>query len=187
MDGPTVIIAHTQFETQHPWPVDCYIQGGSSGVVFSPKGTYGTAFVEVMGGPVSFLRGEGATVAEAEDAAWDTYRRYQECPGHEYEAGRYDNGAGICKLCGAFGSRIFTPEQLGLFCKVCGVPTFWSRWEGEVYCEEHALDPDMRWSRRQQGESTGGGQLEELFDKLFTGINRTRTDTGFSNPPLKED
>ena len=116
------------------------MQGGGAGVVFVKGGdAYRTAFVEAFPGS-TFIRGEGSTIQEAEDACWAKYEQRMACPGHDWEPRDYKNGAGFCIHCGTFGSKVFTPEQLGLFCKTCGVPTYWSRDGDDFFCPEHATD-----------------------------------------------
>ena len=65
----------------------------------SPKGT--------------FLRGEGLTLQDAEDACWVKYQRALHCAGGgehgPFEARQYENGAGFCVKCGAWFSRVLPP------------------------------------------------------------------------------
>lgn len=116
------------------WPQDCFVQCGGSGLVFpaghadkvlgkdakdplknlveaitDPK-TYETAFFEAFPGPGGFLRGEGKTIEEAEASAWRQFRRHEDCPGHEFEKRGYKNGAGFCKHCKMFKTKVFKPE-----------------------------------------------------------------------------
>ena len=109
-------------EAIHPWPEGTFLQGGTKGLVISSDGNYRTAFVEV-GADNSFFRGEGATLEEAEHAAWNKYTAAQACAHHEFEPRGYRNGAGFCKHCNKFAGNVFTGEQLGQFCRVCGVGT----------------------------------------------------------------
>jgi hypothetical protein len=111
------LIKHTQHVAQHPWPEDVYLQGGGHGLVFSNDGNdYITAFVEAFPGQ-TFLRGEGKTVAEAEDSAWKQYLRYRNCDGNlkfgewhgPYERRQYRNGAGFCTRCGIWMNKVFEP------------------------------------------------------------------------------
>ena len=113
------------------------VQGGTGGVVFvRGAGTsYRTAFVECSP-PGSFIRGEGATLEEADDTCWAKLQAYLSCPGHEWEPRGYTNGGGFCRHCGQFGSKVFTPEQLGLFCRDCDSPTFHDQ-DGVPVCKEH--------------------------------------------------
>lgn len=112
------IIKNTRTEAQHDWPEDAYIQGGERGVVFGgPGGAYQTAFVEAFPGG-TFLRGEGSTLAEAEDSCWKQYQRYTDCDGSgrghgPYERRQYRNGAGFCTRCGIWMSKVFEslPEE----------------------------------------------------------------------------
>lgn len=149
------LIDHTDVPMACAWPQDCYVQGGDGGLVLpkgslskflngepvNTEGAYFTSFVEAFPiNPDTFIRGEGATIAEAEQQAWARYQQYLSCPGstgHEFEARGYRNGAGFCMHCGMFASKVFTPEQLGLYCATCGVPTFWSEVDGKTYCRDH--------------------------------------------------
>ena len=49
------------------WPEDCFVQGGTSGLVLKGKSTYKTAFFEAFPkNPDCFVRGEGESLEEAE-------------------------------------------------------------------------------------------------------------------------
>jgi hypothetical protein len=108
------MIKNTRHVAQHPWPESVYVQGGGHGVVFSPdRDPYRTAFVEAFPGD-TFLRGEGATIAEAEDKCWKQFLRWRDCDGSgqghgPYERRQYRNGAGFCTRCGIWMNRVF-PE-----------------------------------------------------------------------------
>lgn len=106
------------------WPDEFYLQGGRDGIVFSRKDntSYRTAFVEIISSSI-FIRGEGATIVEAEQKAYKKYQTQQSCSGHEYVTRGYTNGAGFCKHCGKFKSGVFTAEELGQYCIVCGKPS----------------------------------------------------------------
>jgi hypothetical protein len=131
-----------------PWPEDTFVQWGSSGLVISRRGNYRTAFFEAFPEePPTFIRGEGATVAEAEAAAFAKLQSYLACPGHEFERHGYTNGSGICRHCRLFASNVFAPTT---HCHTCGVPTAHSMGYGrdvtdEVgkefwYCPAHRLE-----------------------------------------------
>jgi hypothetical protein len=147
------------YECKKDWPEDCFVQGGDNGIVFTegaaedsftdPEGTlktilsgegrrhYRTAFFEAFPrNPNTFIRGEGATIEEAETQAWEEYQRYLVCPGpngHEYEARGYENGGGICKHCGMFGSKVIAPVHK---CEKCGELTWYSKDnQGGFWCE----------------------------------------------------
>ncbi len=106
------LIANTNEPIRHPWPEDCMVQGGPRGVVVGSAGAYRTAFVEAF--PGTFLRGEGATIAEAEDACWARYERLTACPHDQgFERRHYVNGSGFCRRCGTwFGSDVTGFEPL---------------------------------------------------------------------------
>lgn len=107
-------IVRTDHTVQHPWPDDVFLQGGTRGVVFTNGEPYRTAFVEAFPSG-TFLRGEGKTVAEAEDACWERYQRIVQCPAHPdhgpFEARSYTNGAGFCTQCGSWFSKVL-PVQV---------------------------------------------------------------------------
>ena len=125
--GPARLIKNTDVATTKAWPVEMFIQGGKSGLVLVRAGSnYLTAFVEVFPAG-SFIRGEGATITEAEASAWAQYQAGLGCA-HEYEARGYTNGAGFCKKCGQFGTGVFTGAQLGQLCAVCEAGTTWCRY-----------------------------------------------------------
>ncbi|MFI9629279.1 hypothetical protein [Streptomyces sp. NPDC052042] len=147
---------------RHLWPEETVVSAGH-GVVLSHtpgKPGYATLFMEVYPPGAAFIRGEGETPEACEDSCWKQYQfalnctpeRAAENAGHEWEPRGYKNGAGFCKHCGTFSSRIFTGEQLGQFCRDCGVGTThdWVEQDDGHYvflCPEHTppipeLSPD---------------------------------------------
>ncbi len=110
-------VARQSFDASVPatckWPHDCFIQCGDSGVVIDKEdGNYRTAFWEAFPrSPDTFLRGEGDTVQEAEQKCFAHYQRILTCAAHEFERGKYENGAGICKHCKLFLSNVFEPTE----------------------------------------------------------------------------
>ncbi|MGP4027232.1 DUF4326 domain-containing protein [Actinomadura sp. 3N407] len=86
-----------------PWPATCVLQGGENGMVFTPDGSYETAYVEAFpASPATFLRGEGAAFPDAEADAWRRFQAFTRCR-HTTPVdtrGRR-NGYGICPGCGA--------------------------------------------------------------------------------------
>ena len=131
---------------QKAWLEIHSVQWGDSGIVISGKGAYCTAFFEMFSEiEPKFVRGEGATIAEAEEAAWQKTVRACKCKNHEFERGKYRNGAGHCKHCRMFKSDAFAPST---HCTICDVPTYWtSDKEDNWYCEKHANDiPEEKMS-----------------------------------------
>lgn len=93
-----------EYSPRHDWPGDTLVQWGSSGIVLAPN-SYMTAFFEAFpdegtaaGG---FIRGEGKTIAEAENDAFSRFTKETSCNhlwGREY----YTNGGQLCRHCRAF-------------------------------------------------------------------------------------
>ncbi len=101
-----------------PWPDDCFVQCGGSGVVIGneKKDSYKTAFFEAFPkSPNTFIRGEGSDIAAAEASAWAKYQKILACDGHDFA--RRGEESAICKKCGLFVSHHFAPEAS---CSVCG-------------------------------------------------------------------
>ena len=99
------LIKNTKEPVRCAWPEDCFIQGGSSGVVFSGKGNYVTAFVEAFP-PETFLRGEGVTIEAAEADCYRQYTILTSCEHGPYEPRSYTNGSGYCVKCGTWFSGV---------------------------------------------------------------------------------
>ena len=103
------LIANTSAPMRHPWPEGLHVQGGGAGTVLREDGgPYRTAFVEAFP-PGTFLRGEGATVADAEDVCWARYQQLGACPHDQgFDRRHYVNGAGFCRRCGMWFSSSAT-------------------------------------------------------------------------------
>lgn len=106
------LIRNTDEPTRYPWPDDVYLQGGTNGLVAGgAEGPYRTAFVEAFPeDPGTFLRGEGDTVAVAEDACWVLYQRMTACPEHPrhgpFQPRHLRNGSGFCTTCGTWLPKV---------------------------------------------------------------------------------
>lgn len=119
-------------EAQYPWPSETVVSAGG-GIVFvrnakpGEPSSYTTLFMEVYPPGAAFIRGEGATPEECENAAWAKYQLAVNCANgsgsHDWESRGYHNGAGFCVRCNTFASNVFTGEQLGQLCSECGVGT----------------------------------------------------------------
>lgn len=176
--------------THYPWPDDCMIQGGTSGLVVGRRsGSYTTAFFEAFPtDPQTFLRGEGKTVEEAEAAAWRQWQRVVGCPGpdgHEYETRGYRNGAGFCKHCGLFTSNVFDLASIGSVCVVCGIGTYWTTdADGNLLCEQHAprercvggcgemLSRTERVLHVCPNDDAASGSFEDALREVLEGLGR---------------
>lgn len=148
---------------------DVFVQGGEMGYVFDANGGYSTtAFVECATAD-TFLRGEGKTLAEADEACWAQLQAYLGCPGHEFEPRAYRNGGGICKHCATFRSGVFTAEQLGLHCSTCGVATFRTAGDkgDEPRCEAHdPIWPYFVGHIKAMQPSHSDEEAKEMYERL---------------------
>lgn len=166
---------HTH-EAKHPWPAETVVSAGT-GVVFRRKPkegedrSYNTLFMEVYPPGAAFIRGEGDSPEACEDAAWAKYQVALNCSdgsgSHDWEPRDYHNGAGFCSRCNTFGSEVFTAEQLGQHCKICGIGTTFDWHKNadtgstEFLCEEHYEEHTT--DRRGTSENP----LLQLFDSLM--------------------
>src|SRR3546814_13802538 len=91
------------------WPEACGVQWGDSGVVIQIDGCYRTAFFEAFPGDYAggFIRGEGATIEDAEQVAFKQWSLDKNCE-HAWSRKSYTNGGGICRKCTSF-TTIFKP------------------------------------------------------------------------------
>lgn len=138
-----------------PWPADCSIQCGASGVVLSSKGSYRTAFFEAF--PLeTFIRGQGATVQEAEEAAWEKYQAQLNCPEHSFSR-KGESEHGVCTLCSYNRLYVFKPVHN---CHVCSKPEVNLEFFGGYFCIEHyaqvARKPEAYASLLRDKESLDG-------------------------------
>jgi len=176
------------YPCKKPWPEDCFVQCGDSGVVFTGEGSlenvltntdtaqelidgvildkpiqashYRTAFFEAFPrNPDTFIRGEGGTIEEAEEKAWNRLQKISNCSGHEYEKRGYKNGAGFCKHCGLFTSNVFEPDEE---CYLCGAKTYYGQThDKQWYCEDcndkvpHDMLPDWKKEMLRWDEEDG--------------------------------
>ncbi len=110
-----------------PWPDDCQVQWGASGLVIGRSGARRTAFFEAFpaDGAGGFIRGEGSSLDDAEKHAFDRWKRQHECfitGGHRWGRTRrlkegktttYTNGGAYCLKCGAFETALKPIVTLG--------------------------------------------------------------------------
>lgn len=169
LSGP-LTVDHGRYVLRHPWPIEAVVNGGRSGLVLSrTSDSYTTAFVEAsLTEPATFLRGEGATIEEAEDTAWAKYQRVTANDhDHEFETRGYSNGAGFCKHCNLFQSGIFSLQEIGSVCHLCG-DDMYDTVAGQMYCKAHAPSAEearrMRQEYREKGNPTN--PIEDLLDAL---------------------
>lgn len=125
-----------EYTCKYNWDNDCFLQCGDKGIVMREKDIFQTAFFEAFPkNPNTFIRGEGKTIEEAEEKAWNKLQKYKSCKKHEFIRNGYTNGAGFCKHCGLFKSHAFEPSTK---CCICGTPTDWTKDnKNNWYCKEH--------------------------------------------------
>lgn len=157
----------SQYVCACEWPLECFVQCGGSGIVIDPSGPSleealsdtdtalaviagkvphkSTAFFEAFPRkPDTFIRGEGATIGEAEESCWVQYQKMLACGEHEFERRDRVDGYCFCKKCelsGMFMDPLFP-------CTGCGIDKYeqWSTDKaGKPYCEEcfKKLDDNM--------------------------------------------
>lgn len=171
------------YESLHEW--DCLVQGGTGGTVFSKSGNYSTCFIEAFPkNPNCFIRGEGKTIQEADDAAWAKYLKIKSCT-HEMERRTRTDGYGYCKHC-SYSSTVFEP--LTKCCK-CKEPTAYTYdFRGKWYCKKHSRvkpkDPKQKadfWGEEKKTPR----KLKKLWKKCATAIFRSNGRIGKVIPKLK--
>jgi hypothetical protein len=102
----------SDYKPRCEWPGDTLVQWGRSGLVLGRK-PYTTAFFEAfpdesLTGSGGFIRGEGATLEEAEDKAFAKFTREIDC-NHLWGRETYTNGGQLCRHCRAFRSGHIQP------------------------------------------------------------------------------
>lgn len=97
-----------------------------------------------------FIRGEGATVAEAEAAALGKLHRELACTGHQWCRRGYTNGLGVCVRCKGTRSHAFHPVmRLGRFNEPLPIHVL------EDLLEEEDAQRDAFFIARGEGELLG--------------------------------
>jgi hypothetical protein len=131
-------------------------------VVGAASGPYRTAFFEVFPqDPQTFVRGEGATPADAEDAAWAKWERIVGCTEHVMERRGYRNGGGVCASCGLFVSRCFEPIPVS-DAERAEVVALLGPFEGRSYAELHAARAALDDEGRERAAAVGYAMSEML-------------------------
>lgn len=178
-------IDHGRYELVHPWPADIDVQGGRRGVVITGVMSYRTAFVEAFPtNPRTVIRGEGATLEEAEDAAWARFVRVT-TPDHEhtFEQAGYRNGAGVCSTCGLFQSGVFDLAEIGSTCTICGTGTYYCVIGDSLYCEAHAPADKDRAALLREAYARGSGSHRWMpCSHPLTGKGRTTSRRWWCHP-----
>lgn len=120
-----------EYKLNFDWK-DIFIQANDKGLVIG-KEPYTTAFFESF--PLkTFIRGEGKTIEEAEENAWNTYQQYLKCPKHEYKQIKESHHRGQCIHCGIEHSYIY---KLKTQCKEC------KKTDAIFYFSDYILNKDI--------------------------------------------
>lgn len=95
----------SEYTPHHEWPGDTVVQWGGNGIVLG-KNTYSTAFFEAfpdknLASSGGFIRGEGKTIADAEDDAYAKFQKEISCD-HLWGREHYTNSGQLCRHCRAF-------------------------------------------------------------------------------------
>ncbi len=107
-------ITEENYVLKYNWG-DTHLSYSDCGLVFGRGKPRETAFFEAY--PLNtFLRGEGATILEAEEEAWKQYQKFDNCDEHVYERTSED-GSGKCIKCGIRHSNVLNNERK---CYCCG-------------------------------------------------------------------
>ena len=152
-----------------------YIQGGDSGIVFSKKGSYRTAFMEAfpkIHGMGTFIRGEGDGIQAAEQQCWEIYQRMLNCKGHEWDRHVHgalrEDGYAQCKHCKMCTSDALEPLTT---CSVSDKPTKKTFGDGHI-CHTHYFelpeeDRIREYIKMMQDSSFSTNVAKETFDYKF--------------------
>lgn len=192
-----------------PWPEDCFCQCGGNGVVFTEgsmqetldnpqeqkeaikavlgkdtnKKHYRTAFFEAFPkNPSCFIRGEGATVEEAEEKAFLKWEKIQNCKDHAFDRRGRTDGYCYCTKCPLSGTFLL-PTTV---CVVCNTPS--SRYIDKnkiQYCLHHYYELPPEQIIGDEDRLLGYSKEEQLQhyiedSKLFRTIKHF-------NPNLNEE
>lgn len=131
------------YDCTKEWSEDCFVQCGGGkqglGLVIDTKNkrVYRTAFFEAFPKePKTFIRGEGETIEDAENNAWNKYQAILNCEQHDFE--RFQSTHGKCKHCALVLTNYFPPENE---CKVCGMKHVGYTLDNEEsYCQKHFIE-----------------------------------------------
>lgn len=156
------------YTLKYDWPQDCFVQGGSNGVVCSKsKGNYETAYFEAFPkNPDCFIRGEGKDIEEAEKNAFEKFEKYSNCPNHEFEKVEgYKNGMGKCKHCGLM-KVVFEPDYTCIVCNehecFTSILKKYKKKESDCICEKCA-------SKKENFKYMGNRTISSLAN-MYNGI-----------------
>lgn len=118
-------------ETTYEWPEGSGLQAGGGEL----DGIGSLVFFEVFIKGMTYIRGEGKNLVEAEKAAWDKYQVYIVCD-HEFERFSATSQLGKCKHCSMKKDQMF---KMLTTCNACGKHEVMHNIGHEYYCYEHYM------------------------------------------------
>jgi len=163
-----IIASHHANDPWRPllaWPDRTMVQWGGHGIVLGgEEKARTTAFFEAFpeDGSAGFIRGEGASIEEAEASAHRQWSRHAAClnsGGHRWcrtQIGRngktqtWLNGGSSCRKCGAFQTMMQPVVQLGRFNEPLSIGELDSMATGLCREEAHSRQDEssQKWRRR---------------------------------------
>lgn len=162
-------------ECHHEWPDDCFAQSGDMKRYQDFARKHGREphdkrffFEAFPRNPNTWLRGEGDTFQQAEDACWKSWQKILACPGHEFDRRGRDDGYAFCKHCPLHGMFL---EPLTR-CAVCGKTDCYAvvnvNGQEQNYCREcwWNMPPELWSESRRHWDSEGIKTLAELDKRL---------------------
>lgn len=116
------------YETKLDWPKDSFAQAGGGHLDGIGKNIFFECFLKDY-----HVRGEGATLEEAEQKAWDLYTKYSNC-NHSFQRLSEDSEIGVCKKCNMKKQDIFEILAVCSCCNKSGAAHYLNK---NKYCYEH--------------------------------------------------
>lgn len=166
-----------EYECQHDWPEDVYVQCGGKGVVIgnAKRPGYVTAFFEAFPFKM-FIRGEGTTVKDAEQKAWEKYQVVLNCPSHNFIPEKNRPRNAVCSSCLFVEPNYYAPQHI---CNDCGKKHVNLSIDDDYYCASHfqervsTIDTDIT---PEKISSFKQAVFNEIKDKEAKGVEKNLLD-----------
>jgi hypothetical protein len=139
------------YTLRHLWPDDCMVAWGRQSIENGqPKPADRWAFFEVrLREPQTFFTRDGDNFADAEDMAFEHFKRLRACPHHEFERRGFRSGVGFCIHCDLYSPYALEPLES---CALCGCTTYFAQRGKKWYCEGHAPEGSFIQADEAEGE-----------------------------------
>lgn len=170
-------IKSREYHCQRDWPEDVYLQCGGKGVVIgnAKRPGYVTAFFEAFPFKM-FIRGEGTTVEDAEQKAWEKYQAVLNCPSHTFIPEKNRPRNAVCSSCRFAEPNYYAPHHV---CNDCGKEHVNLSIDDAHYCASHfqervsTIDPDIT---PEKISSFKQAVFNEIKDKEAKGVEKNLLD-----------